>query len=158
MVIANKINEILNKYGLSVSEKVVSDIKNKKVTPRGSVNSSGKLAASIRFEVDSGRMVIYALDYIYFLEYGRKNGKMPPKKAIEDWVKDKGIKYDITLESLVYLIQSKIAKEGTDIYKQGGSDLVTSIISISLIESIKKDLIILSKEIIIADVRSAFKL
>lgn len=48
---------------------------------------------------------------------GRRAGKQPPIKAIEDWIKAKGIKQledKLSISSLAFLIARKIAKEGTD--------------------------------------------
>jgi hypothetical protein len=53
--------------------------------------------------------------YLYLA--GRAAGKMPPIKAIEEWLKAKGIQpleKAMKISSLAYLIARKIAREGTD--------------------------------------------
>lgn len=148
------VNEILAKYGLQISKQIVEDIKTKPVTKYGSVNASGKLANSIRFDVNNGVLKVYGLDYIYYLEKGRKSGKAPPRKAIEQWIVDKGIISDISTKSLAFLIQRKIAREGTTIYQQGGSDLLSGILTDKFLGEIKSDLILLIRGFIVKNMRS----
>lgn len=47
-------------------------------------------------------------DYVYFVRYGRKPGKMPPEQPIKDWVK----KHNIN-EGAVFPIRRKIGQKGT---------------------------------------------
>ena len=82
---------------------------------------------------------IYAEHYTEQLVYGRKPGKFPPIKAIEQWIIDKGISTigkNIKISSLAFLIARKIAKEGTKYYKDGGTDLVSSVVTAERIQSI----------------------
>lgn len=53
--------------------------------------------------------------YVYLA--GRRAGKQPPIKAIEDWIIAKGItpiESKLKISSLAYLIARKIAREGTN--------------------------------------------
>lgn len=117
----------LDAFGKQIVDRLKDDIKNKRVTKFGSVNSSGKLADSVRHEVTANGLTIWANDYIYYLIHGRKPGKFPPKAPILQWIKDKPINSDIKPESLAFLIQRKISKKGTTIFQQGGSDLLSGI-------------------------------
>ena len=45
---------------------------------------------------------------------GRKAGKMPPVKAIETWVINKGLAASANASGLAWAIAKKIAKEGTN--------------------------------------------
>lgn len=134
---------ILNEIGQVVSDRLVSDIKTKRVTKYGAVNASGKLAESVRYDVTNNgeTLRVYAEDYIYYLVHGRANGKRPPKQAIREWIDAKGISPDgISKDSLAFLIARKIGESGTTIYQQGGSDLLSDIITDELVIQVKQEL------------------
>jgi hypothetical protein len=134
---------ILDEVGSVVSDRLVNDIKTKRVTKYGAVNASGKLAESVRYDVTNNgeTLRVYAEDYIYYLVHGRKNGKRPPKQAIREWIDAKGISPDgISKDSLAFLIARKIGEVGTTIYQQGGSDLVSDIITDELVIQVKQEL------------------
>ena len=88
------------------------------------VSASGKLANSLRYEITDSQLIIYAEDYIYFSIYGRapttKAGSGTVKDKIKQWIKDKGIKSDISENQLAYLISRKIHREGNSIYLFSG--------------------------------------
>lgn len=70
---------------------------------------------------------------------GREPGRFPPIGAIRQWIIDKGISaigQKISINSLAFLIARKIAKEGTEYFKQGGTDLVSSVITPERIQRI----------------------
>jgi hypothetical protein len=70
--------------------------------------------------------------YTEQLIFGRKPGGFPPTKAIEQWLIDKGIQpieKSLKISSLAFLIARKIAKEGSKYYRQGGTDLIESVIT-----------------------------
>lgn len=134
------IDETLNRFGERIVDAIVKDIQTKQVTKYGAVNASGNLAKSIRYEVSNGVLKVYANDYIYYLVYGRQPGKFPPRDAIIQWIKDKPIRSDIPINSLAFLIQRKISKQGTLIYEQGGSTLLDGVINQQLISDLSSDL------------------
>jgi len=139
----NVITGILNKYLSQISADLKDEIQRKPVTKYGVVNASGKLKDSVRQDIKNNVGRVYALDYIYYLEKGRKPGKRPPSKAIEQWITDKGLILDgISKKSLAYLIARKIGEEGTTIYQQGGSTLVSDILTPELKGSIQSELIL----------------
>lgn len=129
--------EILTLFGETIVDRLREDIRSKSVTRYGPVNASGDLANSIRFEADETGLRVYGLDYIYYLEFGRQPGKFPPRQPIIDWIQAKGISFDIPIESLAFLIQRKIATEGTTAWEQGGTDLVSGVINDELISEIQ---------------------
>lgn len=149
--------EVLSKYGEVVKKQYVNDIKNKPATKYGPANASGKLANSVRFEADEKGLRLYALGYAYYVENGRGAGKAPPRAAIEQWITDKGLVSDISTKSLAYLIQRKIAREGTEAYKQGGTKLLGDIITQDLINSIKNDMFLLMQTVMISQMRKAYE-
>lgn len=130
---------ILKYYGELIVTRLRTDILNKKVTKFGSVTASGKLAQSVRYEVDESGLTIYANDYIIYLQDGRRPGKFPPKQPILDWIENKGLRFDIKKESLAFLIQRKIANKGTTAFIQGGTDLVSGVLTPELIKQILND-------------------
>lgn len=137
---------ILNKIGERVTEELRTNIRTKQVTKFGAVNASGKLADSVRYEVVGGSLRVFAAHYIYQMQYGRKPGKFPPRQPIIEWIRVRGlageyttasgVRKQISENSLAFLIQRKIAEQGTEIYKQGGTDLVSSIFNRGLVDEI----------------------
>jgi hypothetical protein len=134
------IEEYLNALGQRLSEQLIKDIQTKRVTKYGAVNASGELASSVKYTVAGSVLTITARKYIGALEFGRKNGKRPPRQVIRDWIDEKGIVPNgISKDSLAFLIQRKIGEKGTTIFQQGGSDLVSGIFNEALVDSIQKD-------------------
>ena len=90
--------------------------------------SSGKLYNSITFRTSiTGKglkITIRLADYWQYIEYGRRKGaKMPPIKAIKDWIEVRNIvprpmklqggKTEVpTTESLAYIIARSISRKG----------------------------------------------
>jgi hypothetical protein len=133
-------NEYLNKLGLELTDRLVKDIQTKRVTKYGAVNASGRLAKSVRYDVKNSTLTVYAEQYIGALEFGRKPGKKPPRDVIRKWIDEKGIiPNGISKDSLAFLIQRKIGEEGTTIWQQGGSDLVSGIFNDALRKEIEND-------------------
>lgn len=76
--------------------------------------------------------------YTEYLVDGRPPSvKMPPVEAIKRWIEDKGIQPDRgTISSLAWAIAKKIQREGTEYFKEGGTDLVSAVITPERIQSI----------------------
>ena len=76
--------------------------------------------------------VIFDLaDYWYYVENGRRPGKRPPISVIEQWISDKGIKPHPqangkipSMKQLAFAISTKIAREGTQYYQMGGTQVL----------------------------------
>jgi len=101
------------------------------------MKASGKWIESLenRSERLSGQL--WGEHYTEQLVNGRGPGKFPPIKMIEKWIYDKGITPEgITISSLAFLIARKIAREGTDYFKQGGTDLIEAVITPKRIQQI----------------------
>lgn len=130
---------ILHNYGQLIVEQLQLAIRTKPVTKYGVVNSSGNLAKSVRYEVTDSKLIIYAADYIYQVNRGRAPGKFPPIDAIKDWIDNKGLSYDIPINSLAFLIARSIANKGTTAWQQGGTDIVEDVITPTLLEEIRQD-------------------
>lgn len=76
-------------------------------------SATGNLANSIQYEVNNGILQITAPEHLHAVLFGRRPGKAPPRKAIEQWIGHKGIVAEVSRQSLAFLIQRKIAAEGT---------------------------------------------
>jgi len=106
------------------------------------MRSSGKWASSLEVVVDTEAFKatarIIGEKYTEQLVWGRRPGKFPPIKAIEQWIKDKGLKIygKMKISSLAYIIARKIAHEGTKYFQQGGTDLIESVITPQRIQNI----------------------
>ena len=123
-------------------KKVVTDLKSDQAQKK--IRASGESAASLKFSASATSGQLKGADYFFFQIVGRRPGKFAPPAAIIRWIKDKGItpQGKTTIEQLAYLINRKMARQGTDIYTgkreglsfneiTGGENLET------LIESIK---------------------
>lgn len=78
----------------------------------------GNLKNSISYRFDGDILIFEAENYYYYVENGRKPGKMPPPSKLEPWVKKKGLKFRdkrgrfITHKSTAFLIARSIGKKG----------------------------------------------
>lgn len=119
-------------------ELIVIDLKAKHVSL--GMKSSGKWERGLEVQTAEFSGKILGEKYTTQLVQGRKSGKFPPIQAIRQWIVDKGIvnkiKGEISVSSLAFLIARKIAKEGTKYFQQGGTDLISSVITPARIQSI----------------------
>jgi len=138
--------DILDAIGAKLVERTREAITNKQVTQFGAVNASGRLANSVRYEATETRLTVFANDYMYYLQFGRRAGKFPPKSAIEFWLDNKpsaaaNFGWNEATESqkrgIVFVVSRAIAEKGTTISQQGGSDLLTDIFTPELVQEIK---------------------
>lgn len=140
-MLSPELNATLNRIGQKIVDRLKDDIKNKRITKYGAVNSSGRLADSVAYQVTESSLVVTADDYIYYLQFGRKPGKFPPKQPILEWIRSKPINSDISEDSLAFLIQRKISKEGTSIYQQGSSTLISGEFFQSILDELSGEII-----------------
>lgn len=101
------------------------------------MRASGSFADGLENEQNGLSIALYGNHYIEQLVNGREPGKFPPIDAIKQWIDDKGIQsLDISVSSLAFLIARKIANEGTEYFKQGGTDLIDAVITPERIQSV----------------------
>ena len=103
------------------------------------MRASGQCADSLEVKTTSTKAELWGIDYTEYLIDGRGPGKFPPIASIEQWIKDKGISFiesQISISSLAFLIARKIAREGTQYFKQGGTDLIEDVFTPERIQSI----------------------
>lgn len=144
-------NDVLHKFGQTLVNEIKFALRNKNLTGYGPSVASGQLIESIRYEVRENELLIYALNYIGTLQYGRKpttngnQGGPTLKDRIRMWLDQKGIEPDtISKDSLAYLIARKIHREGTTIYRRldgQSSGLLDDVINDVLLNNIENALI-----------------
>ena len=98
------------------------DIFNEEVKNRlkaKNLNNTLELFNSLRVEKTENGAASIGLEYIEFLDRGRRpGGKMAPKKEIFDWVKSKmGIENDKDAERITFFIRRKQVAEGSSIFQ-----------------------------------------
>jgi hypothetical protein len=88
---------------------------------RAGQKASGKTISSLRVDVNDNQGTLFGRQAFGVLETGRKPGKVPKGfyQIIQQWVKDKGIQVE-NPKSFAYLVARKIAREGTELHRQGG--------------------------------------
>lgn len=127
---------LLKYYGELIVTRLHNDILQKRVTKYGAVNASGDLAKSVRYEVDSTGLRVYANDYIYYLVHGRKPGKFPPKDVLIEWVQLRNFAPDLPMNQRTFLAGRSMKEKGTTAWIQGGTDLIDDVINDTLIREI----------------------
>lgn len=94
---------------------------------RAGQKTSGRTISSLRVEITSDGGIVWGRKPFATLETGRKGGKVPRGfyKIIYDWIIDKGLIFEKP-KSVAYLIARKIAREGTQLHRDGGRDDIYS--------------------------------
>ncbi len=86
-----------------------NDIKSDLSTKR--IDNSGIAASSLRVDSDLKSVSSLGVFYLTFLDRGRGPGKFPPVDVIREWANNKPVEIN------PFLIGRKIAREGTEIFK-----------------------------------------
>ncbi len=117
---------------------IIVDLKRKHVEL--GMKASGKWVEGLENTSKGNVGRVIGEPYTEQLVNGRRGGRFPPIEAIKQWIIDKGIvnniKGSISVSSLAFLIARKIAREGTKYYQQGGTDLVSAVITDERIQNI----------------------
>jgi len=104
------------------------------------MRASGRWAESLSVEVSDNGAEILQAEHGEQLENGRRPGKQPPSEAIEQWLRDKGIanrlEKNMTISSLAFLIARKIGREGWNRNTNGGTNLISSVVTPERIQQI----------------------
>lgn len=118
---------VIKNFAEGVVKGIQNNIRNKQVTPYGSVETTGEAAESVFYRYDGNRLIFgSSWAYITVLEDGRKPGKYAPPEVIRKWIDDKPLGTDIPRNSLAFLINRKLKEEGSLIYRQGGKSGILS--------------------------------
>lgn len=117
-----KLKDIPQEVILKGLDKVI-DILIKKYDDLG-LRASGDWANNLEGVVDGNSGIILGLEYTEQLVHGRPPGKHPKIKPLIQWVEDKlGFTGDEGI-GIAYAVANKIADVGTNIYINGGTDLL----------------------------------
>jgi len=109
---------LLKNFAEETKRLIVQAIKSKKITKHGSVNSSGRLAASVEIRYTDTGFQILANDYIIGLIHGVKPGESTATVAdLSRWIEEKPIKASIPTGSLAALMLRKQKKEGNMVWR-----------------------------------------
>lgn len=89
--------------------------------------ASGKTIASLKVESTADGGILWGRQAFGVLESGRGPGKVPKGfyRVIQQWVQDKGIKVEKP-KSFAFLVARKIAKEGTVLHRNRGTEDIYS--------------------------------
>lgn len=127
---------IIEQFAQKVIAGIRENIKNKSVTPYGSMYTTGSASDSLFYRIQGNRLIIGSTwAYITVLEDGRKPGKFAPPEVILKWVQDKPVTSNIPEKSLAYLINKKLKERGSLLYQQGGhSGILSDYINLNYIQ------------------------
>jgi len=102
---------------VKVVEKFNDEVRND-LSSKG-IDNTREASNSIRIEVDENRKSVKSvgIGYLYYLDKGRAPGKFPPPDVIEAWTTSKPV------EISPYLVGRKIAREGTEIFKNSSKGI-----------------------------------
>ena len=88
------------------------------------LNATGEWRENVKVRAENGNGIISGRKYTNQLVNGRGPGKMPPIAPLEKWAQAKLGLSGQQARSAAFAIAKKIAQEGTEIYKDGGTDLL----------------------------------
>lgn len=103
----------------------------------GAMSNSGKVRGKTGgLEYEAG----FASQYAYYVEHGRKAGRMPPVKLLAEWAKKKLRVDDKRKMSVGYLVARKIARKGTrpNPFLKPAFDKVTKALGEDVARAVKK--------------------
>jgi hypothetical protein len=147
----NLLEEILQNVAQTLTDALRKEITEKGVTASKSLRSSVNPSNAVTV-ADGVQVQIVMADYYGWVEEGRRKGKRPPIKSIEEWITAKGIQVRQSnsegtqsvldrRRSMAYAIASKIAKKGT-IKRFGykGANFIKDVLTPQNIEAIAQHL------------------
>lgn len=120
--------------------------------------ASGDFIKSLEVRETEKGAELWGIDYTKYLVNGRRPGKMPPKVNIVQWMQDKFHYSKEQAEKIAFPIMKKIADEGTDIYKKGGTDLIESVITDARVDAIMEKIGVLTKDFYKSKIRDDLKM
>jgi hypothetical protein len=115
LLLRDKVMELVASELEALKQRIIENHRN-----AGQV-ASGRTIASLKVEITENGGVLWGRSPFGTLETGRKGGKVPAGfwKIIRQWMDDKGIQVEKP-DSFAYLVARKIAKEGTQLFRNGG--------------------------------------
>ena len=111
---------------IKITKKLVGDFNDNigSTMDSKSITNTGQAKQSLRVEFDEKSVRSLGINYIEILNDGRPPGKFAPVDNITEWVRTKlGITEEKELKYVSFLVNRKIATEGTEIYKDKSKGL-----------------------------------
>ena len=147
-------NEELNKALNAIGKDLISEI-SKQLISMNKV-ASGNLLNSLDYKVievvDGLTLELLAASYLDVVDKGRRPGKMPPTKAIESWIKVRGINVGKKgIKSTAFAIATSIKHNGikaTNIKQNAINNIMTrmqQLLQKAAVEDIEKEINIILK-------------
>lgn len=106
----------LRKAGMNIIADAKANLRSNGSVVTGMLRASGRVQA-VDGDPDSIDVGFFGNDtaggYAYFVEYGRRSGKMPPIKMLMEWARKKLRLDEKEARNAGFLIARKIAKKGT---------------------------------------------
>ena len=95
------------------------------------MRASGAWAKSHEITVKNNTATLKANDYTDQLQFGRRPGSLPPVQSIEEWIKEKQVDFSWArnITAAAWAIAKSIQFKGTKYFQQGGTDLISSVIT-----------------------------
>lgn len=104
------------------------------------MRASGKFADDTEVKTSELSAQLLSAQHAQQLETGRKAGRFPPIKMIEQWITSKGVFNEalrkIKISSLAFLIARKIARSGWNRSENGGVNLISEVVTDERIQTI----------------------
>lgn len=131
------------------TEKLVTEVNDKIKVDLASkgIDNSGEASNSIRIESSINSVTSLGVFYLEYLNRGRPPGKFPPVDIINKWVANKPVAIN------PYLVGRKIAREGTEIYKDNTKGIELSKKIQELKETLKQEAPKWAKEDVLVKLR-----
>jgi hypothetical protein len=103
--------ELYKALGDEIKKNIIQEMRRTKAI------ATGNLLNSIQFKVeptaDGAIVSIESNEYIVYVDKGRKPGRYAPTKALEAWVRQRGIAADKKkVKAIAFAINNKIKREG----------------------------------------------
>ena len=97
------------------NDEIRSDLSSKGID--NTREASNSMRIEVKVQGTKINIISSGIDYMYYLDKGRRPGKFPPVSVIEDWVANKPVEIN------PYLVGRKIAREGTAIFRDSSKGI-----------------------------------
>ncbi len=107
--------------------KIVEELKAKHIEL--GQKATGEWIDSLEIEINGRKGTLYGADYTPALTKGRSPGALPPINPLQQWAEIKLGVSPSESRGVAFAIAKKIQREGTEIHKKGGTDLIEAILT-----------------------------
>lgn len=143
-------SEILKNFFDNLKEEIISN------HIRAGQKATGKTIQSFQIEIEEASARLTARGDIGSLEKGTAKGTKVGLGALVEWIEAKGIQTK-NVNSLAFLIQRKIMREGSRLFRDGGrKDIITSAITDEKVGVIEKQFADKYLNLVKTEIKQAF--